>query len=865
MANVIIGPRCNRRVTCDASPNNARSESALAINPLDPYNMVGSSKRFTNPSKYEFSLAAYATFDGGLSWIEAPTLGLLPGWAGISDPSVCWDNLGNAYLLALPFPPGGGFSTIGIAVYKSTNGGRTWSAPNLIHSSGGDDKQWIDGDNNAASPHFGKLYAAWDDGSTLAFPRSLDNGATWRGTGAAITPPGTSLASDSFSPEISIADDGSVYIVYLNGQSGNRIKYVKSTDGGESFTAPLIAADGVSSIRGAFPEPFGFPQFQGASFRVLTLATGCAGSGNNVIFAWADARESFGGQRRSRIYYRRSTNGGTTWLGPASGQPMLTGGNLPSGAHHDFHPQLISTPNGEIGCAFYEYGPFGGGEFPSNLIDVKLAVSTDNGATFPNLVSVTDSPWNPNVDAPFSHGDPNLTFIGEYFGLDASELGFFPLWTDTRTGVQEMFFSRISVNPADTYIRDSSTDTGTVPSPGFHWEAPDLIIRRQKDGDVTFVNQDLLRDGVTDHWVYARATNKGPHTARKVRLAVTIGNYPSLQGLPGAEFRYPQYWYPKDWNTAALKNNHLFLGESDPVDIPNGATKLIGPVLWPAAQIPDPAVWHPCVLAEARADNNDAAGGVTGCDIQVDPGTCNYGAYFWGNNNICQRNLNYAKVKPATAAYIELPFVVGSVWSTAKFIDVIVEKGRVLSDTPMTLRMEPVKPDDRLPEPTCHPGELVFTGKCRVIVRVGGCEVGEIVTTEGTVWRPHCPPTETTHQTENPGGGRAEQIWQLTQPTSSAGFPITPGDVVRMTLSFTTPNTLKPGTITQVHIIQRNDRRITTGSVILELEVSGDDADEPKPTRGGGGSKSTQATTKRTSRKNQTSQKRLGPTRLGPR
>lgn len=115
--------------------------------------------------------------------------------------------------------------------------------------------------------------------------------------------------------------------------------------------------------------------------------------------------------------------------------------------------------------------------------------------------------------------------------LDASELGFFPLWTDTRTGIQEMFFSRISVNPADAFIRDSPTDTGTVPSPGNHWSAPDLIIRRQKDGDVTFINEDLLRDGVTGHWVYARATSKGPNTARNVRLAVTIGNYPSLQAL----------------------------------------------------------------------------------------------------------------------------------------------------------------------------------------------------------------------------------------------------------------------------------------------------------------------------------------------
>src|SRR5258708_24849711 len=36
----------------------------------------------------------------------------------------------------------------------------------------------------------------------------------------------------------------------------------------------------------------------------------------------------------------------------------------------------------------------------------------------------------------------------------------------------------------------------------------------------------------------ARATNRGPNQARNVRLAVTVGNYPSLLGLPGSEFRY---------------------------------------------------------------------------------------------------------------------------------------------------------------------------------------------------------------------------------------------------------------------------------------------------------------------------------------
>jgi uracil phosphoribosyltransferase len=38
-----------------------------------------------------------------------------------------------------------------------------------------------------------------------------------------------------------------------------------------------------------------------------------------------------------------------------------------------------------------------------------------------------------------------VTFIGEYFGFDASFNNFAVVWTDTRTGVQELFFGMASI------------------------------------------------------------------------------------------------------------------------------------------------------------------------------------------------------------------------------------------------------------------------------------------------------------------------------------------------------------------------------------------------------------------------------------
>lgn len=822
MPPVILGPRCNRRVTCSTDPLNDRSESALAINPNDPYHLVGSSKKFTDPHAYLFSLAAYYSFDGGQTWKESPALALLDNgdvdaagvtwagdkWWGISDPALAWDaSSGHVYLFGLVF----GEPTIqdpyhflGMSVYKSTDGGRTWSLPRVIHK-GLDDKQWAAGDTNPNSQYYGNVYAAWDDlNGGLGFSRTTDHGASWKGIGnqaSGSTIPGV---NDNFSPELSVAADGTLYIVYLGTYQGKpAIKMVKSTDGGNSFSAQqMVVASGITTIPGTLP---------GGKFRTFTLPTACCGAGNHVVAAWADYREG-----TSRIYYRYSNNAGQSWHGSASGEPLLTGNVASAADKHDFHPQLISTPNGEVGCAFYEFGPTGGGEFPPHLIHVILTVSTDDAKTFPNRATVTEQPWDPTVDEVWSHNDPNLTFIGEYFGFDGSRLGFFPFWTDTRTLVQEIFAARVAVNPSDVYIRDSSSDTGTVPSPGNHWEAPDLIVRWQQDGNATFVDQGLQGPTQNDHYVYGRVTNLGPNTAKNVTLAVAVANWPQLAGLPGTEFRYPQDWYPGDWDTPGLQANRLWLGESPAVDINSGQTKILGPVVWPKDQIPAQGTWHPCLLADVRADNNDSAGGTNGCDIDADADPCGYGSYFWGNNNACQRNLTYTPVAAATAAFVEFSFLVGSAWSRAHFLEVIVDKGRELAGTVMFLKGEPITAPPR-PD-RCPPGELVLVQGGRVIVRAGDCEVGELSAAPGTIWR--CPPHggrahETCH-----GGEKAGESWKLVQRKGAVGFPVAAGQLWKMTLSFTTPATLPASSRPLVRIFQRNDQHVITGSVMLQLVVT---------------------------------------------
>lgn len=432
LCNVQSGlfPTGNRRATF-SDPSQSRSESAIAINPKNSNNMIGSSKKFIDPAVYRFKLGVIYTFDAGNTWKESE-LPLEQGWDCMTDPAVAFDDFGNAFLIGEPLkfnPDQVGTSDdltgLGMVAYRSKDGGVTWEAPIQLTTDTRDDKQWVVCDNTPSSPFYGHVYVAWGASSPLRFARSTDHGDTWTGKGN--EPPGSSLISFSFAPEMSVSPDGTLHILWHNDKSSG-IEYLRSTDGGNSFELVKTVVSDMKSLRGNLPVTGDWPHFDYGKFRVITLVTDCVASDKILLVAWADMREG-----RSRIYYRRSLDNGVTWEGPPSGQRLLP--NVSYGDTHCFHPQIIATQTGVIGCAFYTFGK----EFQKHLIRVQLAASWDDGATFSNFITVTEQPWDPLVNAPAVHGDPNVHFIGEYFGLDAGEEEFALLWTDTRTGVQELF------------------------------------------------------------------------------------------------------------------------------------------------------------------------------------------------------------------------------------------------------------------------------------------------------------------------------------------------------------------------------------------------------------------------------------------
>jgi hypothetical protein len=558
----------NIQVTHDNNINNARSESSLVVNPNNPSQVVAASKKFNNIQTYDFTLATEYSTNGGQTWNDSAPFALPTGSTVMTDPTMAWDDSGNVFLVGLVGNNPPTWDATGIAIYKSTDGGQTWSAPKLIHSSSGDDKQWAAGDANPASPHHGNVYAVWDDSGGIDFARTKNHGTNWIGAGTAASPPITATFTDGcVYPEIDVSDDGTIYVASIN---SSEIHLHISTDGGDTWSAKPNPATGITPLGASLPHAGGFPIFPGGNFRVLTDPTACA-FGTTVTVAWADFREGV-----SRIYFARSIDGGNTWTTGASGQKLLTA-SIPSNFQH-FHPQIVTDANGVIGCTFYEFGPK-----PSTyLIDVIMAQSYDGGATF-NHFTVTDGPWNPTVDAPWSHGNSSVTFIGDYFGLDVGATGFLPLWTDTRTGIQELFTSIVPEKNLEFVVNRSTI-------------GQDEVDARRMFAGPSAVIPDAFRV-VVDGYAAAQIGVTGPSSTLTVASPVggmninCTGNV-SSNGDYGPEVQRFTFKYDLDFGTDTHDPAFSFGGSTEFVTLNGAVADVSGSAEIELIKQPDPFMLH---------------------------------------------------------------------------------------------------------------------------------------------------------------------------------------------------------------------------------------------------------------------------------
>ena len=465
----------NKEVTY-TGPVGGAGECAIAVNPNDPKQMIMGVRQVPSSTQFTRSIvAAYYSADAGLTWFPSSTLSLSPPppnapWGGATDPAPAWDSLGNAYMLTLPVSAD--FQDlVGIAAYKSTDGGATWGPPILVDIDKRDDKPSVAIDTSGGS-FDGWIYAIWNrqmgSANDICFARSKDHGATWIGPGTSAV--GATIARTLTWASIAVSSDGKLYLAYRHpigtdpttGLIRLGVALLRSDDGGESFknctpVQDIIPLDQPTENISVGAESLSASHFREATFKVDFYVALCAGKNGAVFCAWPDQRNG----RYPAIYFARSEDSGDSWKGSSSGM-ALTGVGTPV---YDFQPQLTITPNGVVACSFYRFRPTSD---TSGVIDVWLRTSFDNGKTFSDALRLNDHPWDPSRNATIvgtSAGGTKftVTFIGDYFALAGGVIGpmsvsggltgegFIAAWTDTRTGGPEIFCNRGFVGQGVVY------------------------------------------------------------------------------------------------------------------------------------------------------------------------------------------------------------------------------------------------------------------------------------------------------------------------------------------------------------------------------------------------------------------------------
>lgn len=499
----------------------AQNETSIAVDPRNSNHLVTS---YNDYRRGDGTCGTSYSLDGGKTWADSTTPnGFTRGtafgkarqyWQASGDTSVAWDTKGNAYLSCQVFNRGSAVSpnidqSSAFYVFRSTgNNGASWNFPGHPVTEHNDvvgagdfllDKQLMTVDNHVGSPFQDRVYVTWTqfdtDGTAYIFGSfSADYGQTFSApalvsTTSALcdftfgvpTPRGT-CNENQFSQPFT-APDGTLYVTYANfnnsvagNENRNQMLLVKSTDGGQTFSAPVRVGfyndlpdcatfqNGADPGRSCVPEkgPSFNSIFRAANYPVGSVnptapntvvvtygsyinrnsneTTGCspngfAPSGNPIYIGVKN------GTCNNDIVLSVSTNAGASFTGSTSDvRDLAVVTTAPGQARTDqFWQWTTYTPNGTLVSAYYDR-QYGADE---NLGFSDYSVSDSrNGSTFRHQRATTSSMPPPTQ---FSG-----TFYGDYAAVDATDRTAFPLWADSR--------------PVDLFLCPGTGTTTTPPA-----------------------------------------------------------------------------------------------------------------------------------------------------------------------------------------------------------------------------------------------------------------------------------------------------------------------------------------------------------------------------------------------------------------
>jgi hypothetical protein len=475
-----IGPaaaaRADIRVTNDMSGSYARydgevdatmascstgrrtqNEPSVAVNPRNPAIMVAGSNDYCaeieNGSGNVWA-GYYRSENGGATWSNS----LVPGYpadeseagtespthgscAAAGDPTQSFDGAGRLYYGFICFnrakPTNG---SIYVARYDDdgTSYVRTVRVDRGTPSVWGvfQDKINIAVDQSVGTPTAGNVYVAWARytgqaaNNVILFSRSTDGGRTFSRPARLSQGRGEEQFAD-----IGVGPQGAVYVTFREiahqNPTQNRIRIVRSTDGGQSFSSPVTVAsiDPFDSTDYG-PDTCGDGPFacaSGLTYARFSSLSAVAADATGVHVVWS-ARD---GDGQAKIFARNSPNG-LSWSTPATTLDDVAVG-------HQFFPDIASS-GGTLRVVFQDsrsdpaYSPSlppgnnASGQNSGDVVHAFVARSTDGGASW-DQSQLSGEGSNPNWEVRSSMRSP---FFGDYNYVSAVGATDASVWTDTR-------------------------------------------------------------------------------------------------------------------------------------------------------------------------------------------------------------------------------------------------------------------------------------------------------------------------------------------------------------------------------------------------------------------------------------------------
>ncbi|HET9228576.1 MAG TPA: sialidase family protein [Thermoanaerobaculia bacterium] len=234
---------------CLGSETRFEREPHAAVNPKDPDHIVAA---WISASQTGTAIQAAASFDGGRSWTPPVTLPINACSGGpfdflprASDPWVAFGPEGRAYVSAIGFQPTDDLDEAGAVLVVSTpDGGRTWDPPGVasvtrtpefLH-----DNTAIAADPNRPGTAY-VVTTRYQPAARVApavMSKTIDGGKSWSPV-REITP-GSPTAG---APQMVIDPrTGHLFVFYDHGPRGSQVSFVKSEDGGETWSQPVLVA-----------------------------------------------------------------------------------------------------------------------------------------------------------------------------------------------------------------------------------------------------------------------------------------------------------------------------------------------------------------------------------------------------------------------------------------------------------------------------------------------------------------------------------------------------------------------------------------------------------------------------------------------